>query len=71
MLSRELTAKTTKIIWWPLSAAPSMRYHLLHEPPMGGKPMMLTAPMKKAPKVKGITRPRPRMSLISVLWVAT
>ena len=54
----------------PASAAPSIRYHLLHEPAKGGTPMMLRAPMRKAPKVNGIARPSPTMSLISVLCVA-
>ena len=38
---------------------------------IGGKPMMLSAPMKKAVIVIGIVLPIPRMSLMSVLWAAT
>ena len=46
------------------------RYHLLQVPPNGGRPIMLKQPISMAPKVIGITRPRPRIWLMSVLWLA-
>ena len=47
-----------------------MRYHLLHEPPIGGMPIILSDPIKKAKKVSGIVRPSPSIWEISVLWLA-
>ena len=47
------------------------RYHLLHEPPMGGRPMTHTEPRKKALMVNGIFRPMPCISLMFFLWWAT
>ena len=53
------------------SSVPRARYHLLMKPPQGGRPITLSAPMKKAAMVKGIRRPMPAISLIFVFPVAT
>ena len=47
------------------------KYHLLHVPPVGGKPIMLRLPIKNATIVKGICLPRPRISLMLLLCAAT
>ena len=54
-----------------VSSAPINRYHLLQVPPVGGTPIILRLAIKKAAMVIGICCPRPRISLIFDLWVAT
>jgi len=71
MLSSELIISTATMTCLPASKAPNARYHLLHMPPNGGRPMMLRLPIRKAKVVIGMTRPIPRIWLISVLWAAT
>ncbi len=71
MLSSELIISTASSNSCALSTAPRPRYHLLHMPPKGGKPMMLKVPMKKATKVTGMARPSPFSSLTFFLWLAT
>jgi hypothetical protein len=41
------------------------------EPPTGGAPIMLSAARAKAPKVNGMARPRPLISEMFFLCVAT
>ena len=56
---------------WLASAAPIISNHLLQDPPNGGKPIIDRAPIRKAPNVMGIIRPKPVIWLMSVLCVAT
>jgi len=44
---------------------------LLTKPATGGAPIMLSEARAKAPKVKGMARPRPPISEIFFLWAAT
>ena len=71
MFNNELISKTESSNHCPLSTVPRPRYHLLHMPPKGGKPMMLRLPIRNAPKVIGMARPSPPMSLTSLLFAAT
>ena len=70
-LSKELIRSTTRTdIWWA-SKDPNTRYHLLKNPPVGGRPMILKEAMKNAVMVKGILFPIPTISLMFLLPVAT
>ena len=42
---------------YPLSAAPAIKKNLLHEPPIGGTPIIDKEPIKKAKNIKGIDLP--------------
>ena len=53
------------------SSAPSSMYHLETNPPTGGAPIMLSDASANAPNVNGITRPRPLISEMFFLCVAT
>ena len=67
MFNSELAIRTNVSGNIAASMVPCTRSHLLQLPPVGGRPMMLMAPMKKHAIVMGIFRPMPSMSLISVL----
>ena len=71
MFRSELIISTASSTTWCVSAAPRARNHLLHVLPAGGRPITLSAPIAKQTIVMGMERPSPRMSLISVLCVAT
>ncbi len=71
MFNNELSINTATNNNCPVSTAPKPRYHLLHMPPRGGKPIILKVAIKKAVKVTGIARPKPSSSLTRFLCVAT
>src|SRR5881628_1078839 len=51
----------------PASHAPLTRYHLVTKPATGGAPIMLREARPKAPKVRGMARPKPLISEMSGL----
>ena len=53
-----------------LSTAPARMNHLPRKPAVGGRPIMLIAPMAKAPMVHGMRRPMPSSWLTSVRCAA-
>jgi len=56
--------------WWA-STDPTRRFHLVIKPATGGAPIMLKEATAKAPKVNGMVLPKPSISEIYFLWVAT
>ena len=69
MPSRELVRNTMRKSTSSASRAPTQRSHLLENPATGGMPAMPSAPIVKAPIVKGIFLPMPSSWLIFVLCV--
>ncbi|MCY1237171.1 hypothetical protein D9M72_498570 [compost metagenome] len=60
----ELAKRTARNAISPASTEPSVRYHLLTKPAVGGTPIMLSDATKNAPIVQGSRRPMPAMSLM-------
>ena len=70
-MSSVLASSTTMMPIEPASSAPISRYHLVTKPATGGAPIMLSEARANAPKVNGIARPRPLISEMFFLCVAT
>ena len=70
IVNKELINNTITTNCFSASKEASIRYHLDHDPPKGGRPIMEIAPIKKLKNVIGMIRPRPRISLIFVFFVA-
>ena len=61
-----LTTMTPTASQFAVCIAPLRMNHLPRNPAVGGRPIIPSAPIAKAPMVQGMRRPIPSSSLISV-----